>query len=194
MEAYHDKEWGIPLHDDRALFELLTLEGAQAGLSWMTILRRREGYRRAFSNFDPAKVAAITEPESQHLMTNPEIIRNRQKIESTISNARRILEVQQEHGSFDEFVWSFVGGTPLDHKIRSSADIPAQSAESVALSRALRKRGFGFVGPTICYAFMQAAGLVNDHLVSCPAWRRINARATRSALTQAESGSTGASD
>jgi DNA-3-methyladenine glycosylase I len=194
MEAYHDKEWGTPLHDDRGLFELLTLEGAQAGLSWMTILRRRDGYRRAFANFDPARVAAFGEPESQRLLANPEIIRNRQKIESTIANARRILEVQQEHGSFDNFVWSFVGGKPLDHQFRSSADMPAQTPESVALSRALKKRGFGFVGPTICYAFMQAAGLVNDHLVSCPARIRIDAEAATTTRSQAESGSTGASD
>jgi DNA-3-methyladenine glycosylase I len=194
MEAYHDKEWGTPLHDDRGLFELLTLEGAQAGLSWMTILRRRDGYRRAFANFDPARVAAFGEPESQRLLANPEIIRNRQKIESTIANARRILEVQQEYGSFDNFVWSFVGGKPLDHRFRSSADMPAQTPESVALSRALKKRGFGFVGPTICYAFMQAAGLVNDHLVSCPARIRIDAEAATTTRSQAESGSTGASD
>jgi DNA-3-methyladenine glycosylase I len=194
MEAYHEKEWGTPLHDDRGLFELLTLEGAQAGLSWMTILRRRDGYRRAFANFDPARVAAFGEPESQRLLANPEIIRNRQKIESTIANARRILEVQQEHGSFDNFVWSFVGGKPLDHQFRSSADMPAQTPESVALSRALKKRGFGFVGPTICYAFMQAAGLVNDHLVSCPARIRIDAEAATTTRSQAESGSTGASD
>jgi DNA-3-methyladenine glycosylase I len=194
MEAYHDKEWGTPLHDDRGLFELLTLEGAQAGLSWMTILRRRDGYRRAFANFDPARVAAFGEPESQRLLANPEIIRNRQKIESTIANARRILEVQQEYGSFDNFVWSFVGGKPLDHQFRSSADMPAQTPESVALSRALNKRGFGFVGPTICYAFMQAAGLVNDHLVSCPARIRIDAEAATTTRSQAESGSTGASD
>jgi DNA-3-methyladenine glycosylase I len=168
MEAYHDHEWGTPLHDDRALFELLTLEGAQAGLSWLTILRRREGYRRAFAEFDPVKVAAFDSAELESLLANPEIIRNRQKVASTIDNARRLLEVQREYGSFDRFVWSFVDHTPLVHQFKTLAEIPAQTAESVALSKALRQRGFGFVGPTICYAFMQAAGLVNDHLIGCP--------------------------
>ena len=167
MEAYHDLEWGVPLHDDRALFELLTLEGAQAGLSWSTILRRRDGYRSAFAGFEPARVAVFSDADVQALLANPAIIRNRQKIVSTIGNARRVLELQKEYGSFDRFVWSFVGDRPLVHDFASLAEIPAQTPESQALSRALRKRGFGFVGPTIIYAFMQAAGLINDHVVSC---------------------------
>lgn len=175
MEAYHDDEWGVPLHDDRALFELLTLEGAQAGLSWSTILRRRDGYRAAFLNFDPARVAVFGDAEIQALLANTGIIRNRQKIVSTIENARRVLEVQQEHGSFDAYVWSFVGGRPLVHEFTALDELPAQTPDSQALSRALRKRGFGFVGPTIIYAFMQSAGLVNDHLVSCPGWSRVQA-------------------
>jgi DNA-3-methyladenine glycosylase I len=173
MEAYHDREWGVPLHDDRALFELLTLEGAQAGLSWSTILRRRDGYRRAFSGFDPLAVAAFGDADLKRLLANNEIIRNRQKLMSTIENARRVLEVQREHGSFDAFVWSFVGGGARINHFERLAEIPAQTAESVALSRSLRRHGFGFVGPTICYAFMQSAGLVNDHLVSCPWWSGI---------------------
>jgi DNA-3-methyladenine glycosylase I len=169
MEAYHDQEWGVPLHDDRALLELLTLEGAQAGLSWSTILRRRSGYRTAFADFEPTRVAAFDDDDVQALLANTAIIRNRQKIVSTIENARRVLEVQDEHGSFDRFVWSFVGGVPRLNEFRTLDEIPAQTPESQALSRALRKRGFGFVGPTIIYAFMQSAGLVNDHLVECPA-------------------------
>jgi DNA-3-methyladenine glycosylase I len=173
MEAYHDQEWGVPLHDDRALFELLTLEGAQAGLSWSTILRRREGYRSAFTGFEPARVAAFDDEDVRALLANPAIIRNRQKIISTVENARRVLEVQKEHGSFDRFVWSFVGERPLVHAFASLAEIPAQTPESQALSRALRKRGFGFVGPTIMYAFMQSAGLVNDHVLTCFRYREL---------------------
>jgi DNA-3-methyladenine glycosylase I len=173
MAAYHDDEWGVPLHDDRALFELLTLEGAQAGLSWSTILRRREAYRSAFANFDPARVAAFGETERQQLLGNERIIRNRQKIASTIDNARHVLEIQRECGSFDAFVWSFVGGRPLVNQFTSLSELPAQTPESVALSKALRKRGFGFVGPTIVYAFMQSAGLVNDHLVTCPRYEAL---------------------
>jgi DNA-3-methyladenine glycosylase I len=168
MEAYHDREWGTPLHDDRALFELLTLEGAQAGLSWLTILRRREGYRRAFAEFDPVKVAAFESVKVESLLANAEIIRNRQKVASTIENARSVLEVQREYGSLDRYVWSFVDDKPLVHTFKTLSEIPAQTAESAAMSKALRQRGFGFVGPTICYAFMQAAGLVNDHLIGCP--------------------------
>jgi DNA-3-methyladenine glycosylase I len=175
MEAYHDQEWGVPLHDDRALFELLTLEGAQAGLSWITILKRREGYRRAFAQFELHRVAAFGESDMHRLLADKDIIRNRQKLISTIGNAQRVLDLEREHGSFDTFVWSFVGNRPLALKRQTMADIPAQTPESVALSTALRKRGFGFVGPTICYAFMQAAGLVNDHLAGCPAWSRIEA-------------------
>jgi DNA-3-methyladenine glycosylase I len=168
MQAYHDLEWGVPLHDDAALFELLTLEGAQAGLSWSTILARRDGYRRAFAGFDLERVASFGEAEVQALLADSGIIRNRQKIASTIENARRMLEVQRESGSFDAFVWTFVGGKPIVHRFRTMADLPPQTPESVEMSKTLRKRGFGFVGPTICYAFMQSAGLVNDHLVTCP--------------------------
>jgi DNA-3-methyladenine glycosylase I len=172
MQAYHDQEWGVPLHDDRALFELLTLEGAQAGLSWSTILKRREGYRRAFSNFDIPAVAAFGESDVQRLLADPAIIRNRQKLLSTVGNAQRVLELQRDQGSFDSFVWSFVGNAPLVAERKTMADIPAQTPASAAMSKALRQRGFGFVGPTICYAFMQSAGLVNDHLVTCPAFSR----------------------
>ena len=168
LEAYHDQEWGVPLHDDRALFELLTLEGAQAGLSWVTILKRREGYRRAFAQFELHRVAAFGESDMQRLLADKDIIRNRQKLMSTIGNAQRVLDLQREEGSFDSFVWSFVGSAPLAPERKTSADIPTQTPESVALSSALRQRGFGFVGPTICYAFMQSAGLVNDHIWSCP--------------------------
>jgi DNA-3-methyladenine glycosylase I len=167
MEAYHDLEWGVPLHDDRALFELLTLEGAQAGLSWSTILRRRDGYRRAFANFDPAKVAEFNNADVDRLFADTGIIRNRQKIYSTVQNARCVLEAQREFGSFDHYLWSFVGGKPLVNKFESLQDLPAQTPESVNMSKALRKRGFSFVGPTICYAFMQSAGLVNDHMLVC---------------------------
>jgi DNA-3-methyladenine glycosylase I len=175
MAAYHDTEWGVPLHDDRALFELLTLEGAQAGLSWSTILRRREGYRRAFGNFEPETVAAFDEAAAQRLMANPEIIRNRQKIVATIANAQHVLEIQREFGSFDRYIWGFVNSAPLDRRPKTMSDIPTQTPESVALSKALRKRNFGFVGPTICHAFMQSAGLVNDHLVGCSARSRVGA-------------------
>lgn len=176
MLAYHDQEWGVPLHDDRALFELLTLEGAQAGLSWSTILKRREGYRRAFAQFDIPSVASFGDVDLQRLLADTGIIRNRQKLISTIGNAQRVLDLQREHGSFDAFLWSFVGNAPLVR--RTMADVPAVTPESTALSTALRKRGFGFVGPTIVYAFMQSAGLVNDHIVTCPAWQRIEASRT----------------
>jgi DNA-3-methyladenine glycosylase I len=166
MQAYHDQEWGVPLHDDGALFELLTLEGAQAGLSWSTILKRREGYRRAFAQFDLQQVAALGESDLARLLADTEIIRNRAKLVSTIGNAQRVLDLQRETGSFDTFVWSFVGNRPLVNDF-TTPDIPAQTLESADMSRALRKRGFGFVGPTICYAFMQSAGLVNDHALSC---------------------------
>jgi DNA-3-methyladenine glycosylase I len=173
MEAYHDEEWGTPLHDDRGLFELLTLEGAQAGLSWITILRRREGYRRAFVGFDPVAVAAFDSAKTEALLANAEIIRNRQKVASTIENARRVLELQGEFGSFDRYIWSFVDHTPLVNQFKTMTELPAQTAQSTAMSKALRQRGFGFVGPTICYAFMQSAGLVNDHLLGCPIRSRI---------------------
>ena len=175
MTAYHDDEWGVPLHDDRALFELLTLEGAQAGLSWSTILQRRSGYRRAFGNFQIARVARFGSAEIDRLMADTSIIRNRQKILSTITNANEVRAIQAELGSFDRYVWSFVNGETIDHRFTSMDQIPATTQESVELSKALRKRGFSFVGPTICYAFMQSAGLVNDHLVTCPARKRVEA-------------------
>jgi DNA-3-methyladenine glycosylase I len=169
MGAYHDREWGLPLHDDRALFELLILEGAQAGLSWSTILRRRDGYRQAFANFEPERVAAFDDADIQRLLADTSIVRNRQKVLSAVQNAKQVLAIQSESGSFDRFVWSFVDGQPLDHRYTSMDQLPAKTSESERLSKALRQRGFSFVGPTICYAFMQSAGLVNDHLLSCSA-------------------------
>lgn len=166
-QAYHDTEWGVPLHDDRALFELLTLEGAQAGLSWITVLRKRETYRQAFAGFDPAVVASFTEADQAALMLNPGIVRNRLKISSTIDNARAFLAVQAEFGSFDAWLWRFVDGRPIHNSLRSLADAQASTPLSDELSKALKKRGFRFVGSTICYAFMQAAGLVNDHTTDC---------------------------
>jgi DNA-3-methyladenine glycosylase I len=167
MIAYHDAEWGVPVHDDRLLFEFLILEGAQAGLSWSTILNKREAYREAFAGFDPAKVARFDRRKIERLLTNEGIVRNRLKIESTVSNARAALELQRELGSLDKFVWSFVGGKPKINRWRTLKQVPARTIESDALSAALKQRGFRFVGTTICYAFMQATGLVNDHLVSC---------------------------
>ena len=166
-QAYHDTEWGVPLHDDRALFELLTLEGAQAGLSWLTVLKKREGYREAFAGFDPAVVARFTDADQTRLMTNPGIVRNRLKIASTITNARAFLAIQAEFGSFDAWLWRFVDGQPIQNRFNSLADAVASTALSDQLSKALKKRGFRFVGSTICYAFMQAAGLVNDHTIGC---------------------------
>ena len=165
--AYHDREWGVPVHDDRVLFEFLILEGAQAGLSWSTILRKRDNYRRAFAGFDPAKVARFTSSRTRLLIKDEGIVRNRLKIESTVTNARAFLAVQKEFGSFDRYVWGFVGGEPRRNSRKGLKDIPARTAESDALSKDLRRRGFRFVGSTICYAFMQATGMVNDHLVSC---------------------------
>jgi DNA-3-methyladenine glycosylase I len=167
MIAYHDEEWGVPVHDDRLLFEFLTLEGAQAGLSWSMILNKREAYREAFANFDPARVARFDRRRVERLLTNASIVRNRLKIESTVSNARAFLDVQREHGTFDRFVWSFVGGAPRVNRWRSLRSVPPRTPESDALSKALAQRGFRFVGSTICYAFMQATGLVNDHVVTC---------------------------
>jgi DNA-3-methyladenine glycosylase I len=164
--AYHDKEWGVPVHDDRVLFEFLTLEGAQAGLSWSTILRKRENYRRAFAGFDPKKVARFTAARKKLLMKDEGIVRNRLKIDSAVTNARAFLAVQKEFGSFDRYVWTFVGGRPRQNK-RKGKDIPARTPQSDALSKDLKKRGFRFVGSTICYAFMQATGMVNDHLTNC---------------------------
>ena len=165
--AYHDEEWGVPVHDDRELFELLTLEGAQAGLAWITILRKREGYREAFAGFDPAAVARFTPRDVERLMADEGIVRNRLKIESTVNNAARVLELQEELDSFDAYLWSFVEGAPIVGNWRTSAEIPAETAESRALSKDLKRRGFRFVGPTVCYAFMQAVGLVDDHVAGC---------------------------
>ena len=165
--AYHDTEWGVPVNDDRLLFEFLILEGAQAGLSWSTILKKRDSYRQAFSDFDPARVARYTSTRVTRLLADPGIVRNRLKIESTVSNARAFLDVQQEFGSFATYVWRFVGGQPRQNAWRSVRQIPARTRESDALSKDLARRGFRFAGSTICYAFMQAVGLVNDHLVTC---------------------------
>ena len=170
---YHDEEWGVPVHDDRIIFEFLTLEGAQAGLSWYTVLRKREAYRKAFSEFDPAKVARYGKRQLKSLLNNPGIIRNLQKIEAAINNAKRFLEVQQEFGSFDAYIWRFVGGKPIVHKLRKLKDYPAASPESDALSMDLKQRGFKFVGSTICYAHMQATGMINDHVVDCFRRRQI---------------------
>lgn len=164
---YHDKEWGVPEHDENRLYELLVLEGAQAGLSWMTILRKREGYRRAFSGFDVEAVAEYGNEDIERLLSDPGIVRNRLKISAAIENAGRVSQVQDEVGSFDEYLWGFVGGKTIKNRFESLSELPSETAESRAMSKDLRKRGFRFVGPTICYAFMQAIGMVNDHLVSC---------------------------
>ena len=173
---YHDREWGVPVHDDRTIFEFLTLEGAQAGLSWYTILRRREGYRRAFAGFDPELVARFDESRIAALLLDSGIIRNRAKVESTVSNARLFLKVREEFGSFDSYIWRFVDGSPKINEPRSLDDYPVTSPEAECLSRDLRLRGFRFVGPTICYAHMQATGLVNDHTVDCFRRREILAQ------------------
>ena len=177
--AYHDEEWGRPVHDDRHLFEMLILEGAQAGLSWETILNRRENYRRAFARFDPERVAAFGAAQRRTLLADSGIIRNRLKIEAAISNARAFLEVQREHGSFDAWLWQFVDGKPVVNRWRSLRDIPPQTPLSLALSKELRRRRFRFVGPTIVYAFMQAMGMVNDHVVDCFRHAHVARRATR---------------
>jgi DNA-3-methyladenine glycosylase I len=165
--AYHDNEWGVPAHDDRVLFEFVTLEGAQAGLSWETILNKRDAYREAFAGFDPAKVARFTPARVERLLQNPGIVRNRLKIEGTVRNARAFLAIQREFGSFDRYVWTFVGNAPRVNRWRTMKDIPSRTAESDALSRDLKTRGFTFVGSTICYAFMQAVGMVDDHTLDC---------------------------
>jgi DNA-3-methyladenine glycosylase I len=165
--AYHDEEWGVPVHDERRFFEFLILEGAQAGLAWDTILRKREAYRAAFAGFDPAQVARFSDVYVRQLLANPAIVRNRLKIESAVHNARCFLTVQEQFGSFDAYIWQFVGGAPIHNAWRGMAEVPASTAHSDAMSKDLKKRGFKFVGTTICYAFMQATGLVNDHLVSC---------------------------
>ncbi|MCB0174678.1 MAG: DNA-3-methyladenine glycosylase I [Anaerolineae bacterium] len=165
--AYHDEEWGVPLHDDQRLFEMLILEGAQAGLSWITILRKRENYRLAFDHFDVETVARYDAAKIEELLANPGIVRNRRKIEATVQNAKAFLAIQEAFGSFDTYIWQFVGGQPIQNAWTSLSDIPAKTPESTAMSKDLRKRGFNFVGPTICYAFMQATGMVNDHVVDC---------------------------
>jgi DNA-3-methyladenine glycosylase I len=165
--AYHDEEWGAPLHDERRLFEMLVLEGAQAGLSWITILRKREGYRAAFDNFDAATIAGYDERKVAELLANPGIVRNRLKIDAAIQNARAFLAVREAFGSFDTYIWRFVGGQPKINAWETLAEIPAKTPESEAMSKDLLKRGFRFVGPTICYAFMQAVGMVNDHVTEC---------------------------
>jgi DNA-3-methyladenine glycosylase I len=165
--AYHDEEWGVPVHDDRKLFEMLILEGAQAGLSWSTILNKREGYRKAFDNFEPEKVAAYGEEKIAQLLDNPGIVRNRLKVRSAVQNAQAFLELQEAFGSFDNYLWRFVDGQPVQNRWQTLAQVPAETDESRALSKDLKKRGFNFVGPTIMYAFMQAVGMVNDHVVSC---------------------------
>jgi len=173
MIAYHDTEWGVPLHNDRKLYEFLVLDAAQAGLSWQTVLLKRENYRQAFDGFDAAKIARYTDEDIARLLSNAGIIRNRLKIKSAIVNARAFLEVQEEFGSFDRYIWQFVGGKPRINKFRQLADLPAKTAESDVISKDLKRRGLNFVGSTICYAFMQAAGMVNDHLLGCHRHRAV---------------------
>ncbi len=169
---YHDSEWGVPVHNDQRLFEFLILEGAQAGLSWDTVLRKRDAYRKAFDDFDPAKVSKYNDAKCAKLLTNEGIIRNRLKIASAVSNANAFLKIQKEFGSFDKYIWSFVGGNPIDNKLKGG-DVPATSEISDAISKDLKKRGFNFVGSTIMYAFMQATGMINDHLVSCFRYKEV---------------------
>jgi len=166
-QSYHDKEWGVTIHDDRSLFEFLILEGAQAGLSWSTILRKREGYRKAFDNFDARKISQYSQNDVSRLLANPEIIRNRLKINATITNARAFLQVKEQFGSFDRYIWQFVNGRPIQNSWEKMTDIPSNTPESETMSKDLQKRGFKFIGTTICYAFMQAVGMVNDHVVDC---------------------------
>ena len=173
MRDYHDREWGVPAHDDRRHFEFLILEGAQAGLSWSVVLNKREGYRRAFSDFDPAKVARYTDRRIDKLTADPGIVRNRMKIAAAVRNARAFLAVQKEFGSFDAYCWPFVGGKPFQNRRRASSDIPATTKESDAFSRDLKSRGFSFVGSTVIYAHMQAIGMVNDHLIDCFRYREV---------------------
>jgi DNA-3-methyladenine glycosylase I len=170
---YHDKEWGVPVHDNRKIFEMLVLEGAQAGLNWLTVLRKRENYRKAFDNFDPRKVAKYDSEKFQKLLATEGIIRNKLKIRSVIQNARAFLEVQKEFGSFDAYIWQFVGGKPIRNSWKILSELPAQTAESEAVSKDLKRRGFSFVGPTICYAHMQATGMVNDHVVTCFRYKEV---------------------
>ncbi len=173
MVEYHDTEWGVPVHDDRTLFEFLILEGAQAGLSWQTVLNKRQNYRKAFSNFDPKKIARYTAEDKARLLANPGIIRNRLKVDAAVRNAQAFLQVQKEFGSFDAYIWQFVGGKPIDHKLASLKDIPATTKDSDAMSKDLLKHGFKFAGSTICYAFMQAVGMVNDHDMKCFRYKEV---------------------
>jgi len=173
MLAYHDEEWGVPLHEDRGLFELLTLEGAQAGLSWSTILNKRAAYRKAFDRFDPRKVARYDAARIAALLEDPGIVRNRLKVAGTVKNAQAFLAVQKEFGAFDAYIWQFVGGKPIQNRRRTKEEVPARTAESDAMSKDLQKRGFTFVGSTICYAFMQATGMVNDHITTCPRYKEL---------------------
>jgi DNA-3-methyladenine glycosylase I len=172
-QSYHDLEWGVPVHDDRTLFEYLTLEGAQAGLSWITILRKRESYRAAFADFDPEIVARFDGEKEARLLTNPGIVRNRLKVAATVTNARSFLKVQEEFGSFNDYIWRFVDGVPIQNSWQSIKEVPASTPLSDAISKDLKKRGFRFVGTTICYAHMQATGMVNDHTVDCFRWREL---------------------
>ncbi len=174
--AYHDLEWGVPSHDDRHLFEMLILEGAQAGLSWITILRKRDNYRKAFSNFDPARIARFDRKRMATLLRNPGIVRNHLKIHATVQNAKAFLAIQKEFGTFNAYIWQFIGGSPRQNRWRTLRDIPPKSPESDAMSKDLKKRGFSFVGSTICYAFMQATGMVNDHTVDCFRYRQLHRR------------------
>ena len=171
--AYHDEEWGVPVHDDRRLFEMLILEGAQAGLSWITILKRREGYRRAFEGFDPERIARYGKRDVERLLADPGIIRNRAKVEATIKNAKAYLDLVEEAGSLDRFLWQFVGGKPKVNRWKTLQEIPAETPESKAMSKELKRRGFGFVGSTICYAFMQAVGMVDDYVLTCFKRRKV---------------------
>lgn len=181
---YHDKEWGVPLHDDQNLFELLLLEGAQAGLSWLTVLRRREHYRKVYDGFDPEKIARYDEAKNTALMADAGIIRHRLKVSGFIKNARAFLELRDKHGSFGDWVWKFVDGAPVQNARESASEIQAQTPQSIALSKSLRQSGFTFVGPTICHAFMQAAGLVNDHLRECFRHDQINSSGSRASQTK----------
>jgi len=174
---YHDEEWGVPQHDDRVLFEFLILEGAQAGLSWSTILNKRENYRRAFDGFDPVRIARYSEAKLNRLLSDPGIVRNRAKIAAAVRNAKAFLAVQKEFNSFDAYIWQFVGGLPLQNAWKSAKNVPVETAESAKMSKDLLKRGFRFAGPTICYAFMQAVGLVNDHVVGCYRYQQVRAAA-----------------
>ena len=173
MRTYHDEEWGVPSHDDRHLFEMLVLEGAQAGLSWSTILHKRQGYRKAFAGFDPKKVARFDEARVERLLLDPAIVRNRLKVNSTVANAHAVLDVQREFGSLDAYLWSLVGGRPTVNRTARGQQVPAETETSRAMSKDLKRRGFRFVGPTVCYAFMQATGMINDHLTSCFRYREV---------------------